>query len=131
MAAYGEFLKANGEQPVTWRRAASMDEVLQQADVISLHPVLDKTTYHLVNKERLALMKKGNSSVSNKSTVVIEEEKKQRNRTAELAASSGGALALALLCNKALFPIRVPITIALTPPVARFLARRKVIKSSV
>ncbi|KAJ0010631.1 uncharacterized protein LOC116124490 [Pistacia vera] len=73
----------------------------------------------------------GNSSVSNKSTVVIEEEKKQRNRTAELAASSGGALALALLCNKALFPIRVPITIALTPPVARFLARRKVIKSSV
>lgn len=90
MAAYGEFLKANGEQPVTWRRAASMDEVLQQADLvrihllrtkcvfwfyiellliikihwrcfsvqISLHPVLDKTTYHLVNKERLALMKK-------------------------------------------------------------------------
>ncbi|KAH0897278.1 hypothetical protein HID58_046846 [Brassica napus] len=25
---------------------------------ISLHPVLDKTTYHLVNKERLAMMKK-------------------------------------------------------------------------
>lgn len=25
---------------------------------ISLHPVLDKTTYHLVNKERLAKMKK-------------------------------------------------------------------------
>jgi len=24
---------------------------------ISLHPVLDKTTYHLINKERLALMK--------------------------------------------------------------------------
>lgn len=25
---------------------------------ISLHPILDKTTYHLINKERLALMKK-------------------------------------------------------------------------
>jgi hypothetical protein len=24
---------------------------------ISLHPILDKTTYHLINKERLALMK--------------------------------------------------------------------------
>uniref|UniRef100_A0A803NFE0 D-isomer specific 2-hydroxyacid dehydrogenase NAD-binding domain-containing protein n=1 Tax=Cannabis sativa TaxID=3483 RepID=A0A803NFE0_CANSA len=58
VTAYGEFLKANGEQPVTWKRASSMDEVLQQADVISLHPILDKTTYHLVNKERLALMKK-------------------------------------------------------------------------
>ncbi|KDP29679.1 hypothetical protein JCGZ_18841 [Jatropha curcas] len=58
-------------------------------------------------------------------------EEKKRNRTAELAASTGGALALAVLCNKALFPIRVPITIALTPPVARFLARRKIIKNSV
>ncbi|XP_021679800.2 uncharacterized protein LOC110664428 isoform X2 [Hevea brasiliensis] len=58
------------------------------------------------------------------------QEVKKRNRTAELAASTGGALALAVLCNKALFPVRVPITIALTPPVARFLARRKIIKNS-
>ncbi|XP_022762267.1 uncharacterized protein LOC111308218 [Durio zibethinus] len=58
-------------------------------------------------------------------------ETKQRNRTAELAASTGGALALAVLCNKALFPVRVPITIALTPPIARFLARRRIIKNSV
>ncbi|KAL7082861.1 hypothetical protein ACP275_14G127900 [Erythranthe tilingii] len=58
VTAYGQFLKANGEEPVTWKRASSMDEVLQEADVISLHPVLDKTTYHLINKERLAKMKK-------------------------------------------------------------------------
>ncbi|KAB5561467.1 hypothetical protein DKX38_006424 [Salix brachista] len=58
IAAYGEFLKANGEQPVTWKRAASMDEVLREADLISLHPILDKTTYHLINKESLATMKK-------------------------------------------------------------------------
>ncbi|KAA8535976.1 hypothetical protein F0562_028454 [Nyssa sinensis] len=43
----------------------------------------------------------------------------KKNRTAELVASSGGALALAILLNKALFPVRVPITVALTPPVAR------------
>ncbi|KAG6653527.1 hypothetical protein I3843_05G075400 [Carya illinoinensis] len=61
------------------------------------------------------------------STVVIEEKK--RNRVAELTASTGGALALAVLCNKALFPIRVPITIALTPPMARFLARRGIVKN--
>jgi hydroxypyruvate reductase 1 len=35
-----------------------MDEVLQKADLISLHPILDKTTYHLINKERLSKMKK-------------------------------------------------------------------------
>ncbi|XP_057497183.1 uncharacterized protein C106.07c-like [Actinidia eriantha] len=56
---------------------------------------------------------------------------KKRNRTAELAASSGGALALAFLCNKALLPVRVPITIGLTPPIARFLARRQIVKNSV
>ncbi|KAI3718268.1 hypothetical protein L6452_19132 [Arctium lappa] len=58
-------------------------------------------------------------------------QSKPRNRTAELAASSGGALALAVLCNKALFPVRVPITIALTPSIARFLARRQIIKTGV
>lgn len=63
------------------------------------------------------------------SSAPVNEEKK-RNRTADLAASTGGAFTLALLCNKALFPIRVPITIALTPPIARFLARRNIIKAS-
>ncbi|CAA6666709.1 unnamed protein product [Spirodela intermedia] len=57
------------------------------------------------------------------------DQPKKNNRTADLAASSGGALALAVLCNKALFPVRVPITIALTPPIARFLARRNIIKT--
>ncbi|KAG2703120.1 hypothetical protein I3843_06G115000 [Carya illinoinensis] len=66
--------------------------------------------------------------VSETQSTVVWEEKK-RNRTAELAASTGGALALAVLCNKALFPIRVPITIALTPPVARFLAKRGIGKN--
>ncbi|KAM1759723.1 hypothetical protein EV1_002571 [Malus domestica] len=69
----------------------------------------------------------GSISKNGQSTVVVVE--KERSRTAELAASTGGALALALLCNKALFPIWVPITLALTPPVSRFLARRRLIKT--
>ncbi|KAK1272862.1 Cell number regulator 13 [Acorus gramineus] len=71
--AYGEFLKANGEQPVTWKRAASMEDVLREADVISLHPVLDKTTYHLINKERLAIMKKEAILVNASRGPVIDE----------------------------------------------------------
>lgn len=70
-------------------------------------------------------------SSGDQQTVMVEVEQKKRNRTAELAATSGGALALAVLCNKALFPIRVPITVALTPPIAKFLARRRIIKNSV
>jgi hypothetical protein len=46
------------------------------------------------------------------------------NRTMELKASSGGSLGLALLCNKALFPMRVPITIALASPVTRAMSHR-------
>lgn len=37
---------------------------------------------------------------------------------------SGGAFAVAFLCNKALIPVRVPITIAVTPRVWRFLTVR-------
>ncbi|CAH1432226.1 unnamed protein product [Lactuca virosa] len=33
VTAYGQFLKASGEEPVTWKRASSMDEVLQVVDV--------------------------------------------------------------------------------------------------
>ncbi|XP_030514256.2 uncharacterized protein LOC115728068 [Rhodamnia argentea] len=62
---------------------------------------------------------------------VGEEAAAKRKRAAELAASTGGALTLAILCNKALFPIRAPVTIMLTPPVAKFLARRKIIKGNV
>uniref|UniRef100_A0A0E0FZS7 Glycerate dehydrogenase n=1 Tax=Oryza nivara TaxID=4536 RepID=A0A0E0FZS7_ORYNI len=67
------FLKANGEQPVTWKRAATMEDVLREADVISLHPVLDKTTYHLINPERLAIMKKEAVLVNASRGPVIDE----------------------------------------------------------
>ncbi|EOX97643.1 Glycerate dehydrogenase isoform 3, partial [Theobroma cacao] len=73
VTAYGEFLKANGEKPVYWKRASTMDEVLREADVISLHPILDKTTYHLVNKERLAMMKKEAILVNCSRGPVIDE----------------------------------------------------------
>ncbi|URE02833.1 26S proteasome non-ATPase regulatory subunit [Musa troglodytarum] len=71
-SAYARMM-ANGEQPVTWKRAASMEDVLREADVISLHPVLDKTTYHLVNKERLAIMKKEAILVNASRGPVIDE----------------------------------------------------------
>jgi hypothetical protein len=67
--------------------------------------------------------------VPNCSEVVRDASKRERprNRTAELVASSGGAIALAILYNRALLPVRVPITIALTPPISRALQRRGLI----
>jgi hydroxypyruvate reductase 1 len=57
ISAYASFLAARGEHPVTWRRAGTVEELLAEADVVSLHPILDESTHHLINSERLALMK--------------------------------------------------------------------------
>jgi hypothetical protein len=56
-------------------------------------------------------------------------KEEDRQSAVHAAVSGGGALALAFLCNKALMPVRIPITVALTPPVARMLARRNLFKS--
>jgi len=73
VAAYGEFLKSQGEKPVSWRRAESLEEVLREADVVSLHTVLDETTYHMINAERLALMKENAILINTSRGPVIDE----------------------------------------------------------
>ncbi len=72
-ADYGEFLKKHGEAPVTCRRAAEAEEVFAEADVLSLHPVLDPSTHHLVNAQRLALMKPNALLVNASRGPVIDE----------------------------------------------------------
>lgn len=54
---YGELLRHSGEAPVAVRRCETVEEVLREADVVSLHCNLDDTTRHLMNKERLGMMK--------------------------------------------------------------------------
>ena len=73
VAAYGEFLKTQGEQPVSCERAESADEVLRKADLVSLHPVFDETTHHLMNKERLSLMKEHAILINTSRGPVIDE----------------------------------------------------------
>lgn len=58
MAGYGEFLKSQGEKPVTCRRAETVEELLEVSDVVSLHFLLDESTKHCINAERLNIMKK-------------------------------------------------------------------------
>ena len=73
IAGYGAFLKAQGEKSVSCRRAESVEEVLREADLVSLHPVLNETTHHLINKERLALMKENAILVNSSRGPVIDE----------------------------------------------------------
>jgi hydroxypyruvate reductase 1 len=73
VAAYGEFLKGRGEEPVTCRRAENVEELLREADVVSLHTVLDETTHHLINAGRLSLMKENAILVNTGRGPVIDE----------------------------------------------------------
>lgn len=73
MAAYAELLRSHGEQPVTCWRAESVEEVLREADLVSLHPVLDETTHHLINAGRLALMQEHAILVNASRGPVIDE----------------------------------------------------------
>jgi len=71
--AYSDFLKSRGEDGVFCTRAGTVEEVLKEADVVSLHPVLDKTTYHLINDKRLGLMKESAILVNASRGPVIDE----------------------------------------------------------
>ncbi len=71
---YGRFLKSQGEDPVSCTRAKTPEEVLRKADVVSLHPVLDETTHHLMNAKRLRLMKKNAILVNASRGPVIDEK---------------------------------------------------------
>ena len=73
IAAYANLLEAQGEAPVRCTRLDSPEEVLQTADVVSLHPILDETTHHLINTERLSLMKENAVLVNASRGPVIDE----------------------------------------------------------
>jgi hydroxypyruvate reductase 1 len=73
IADYGMFLRSRGEPPVSCRRANNIEEVLREADCVSLHTVLDQTTYHLINAQRLALMKENAVLINTSRGPVVDE----------------------------------------------------------
>jgi hydroxypyruvate reductase 1 len=73
LAAYADFLVSQGRAPVTCTRAATVEELLEAADCVSIHTVLDETTQHLINAERLACMKPNAVIVNTSRGPVIDE----------------------------------------------------------
>lgn len=71
--AYSTFLASRSEPPVTCRRVDSVDELLAEADCVSLHTVLDDATRHLINAERLSTMKPTAILVNTSRGPVIDE----------------------------------------------------------
>lgn len=73
VAAYSELLVDHGGDLVTVTRLETVEEVMGRADVVSIHTVLDETTHHLVNAERLALMKEDAILINTARGPVVDE----------------------------------------------------------
>jgi hydroxypyruvate reductase 1 len=73
-AAYSGFLQSQGQAPVACHRAAALDDLLSQADVVSIHTVLDDSTRHLINTARLARMRPTAILVNTSRGPVIDEK---------------------------------------------------------
>ncbi len=83
----GPFDFAAGEQDIT---LMSLEEVLAQADVVSLHVPLTPATYHLLNAERIAQMRPSAVLINSSRGGIVDE-------TALLAALTHGHLRHAVL----------------------------------
>ena len=70
---YSALLEKHGGPRVTCRRAASVEELLRESDLVSIHTVLDDTTRHLINSERLAMMKPDAILVNTARGPIIDE----------------------------------------------------------
>lgn len=70
---YGRLLTSHGETPVSARQLSTVEDVLRSADVVSLHTALDSSTHHLMDAERLALMKDDAILVNTSRGPVVDE----------------------------------------------------------
>lgn len=73
VANYSKFLESQGRAPVSCKRAETIEELLRKADCVSIHTILDDSTHHLINAERLALMKADAIIVNTSRGPVIDE----------------------------------------------------------
>jgi len=71
--AYGEFLQQQGLPPVKCNRADRIEELLEEADIVSIHTILDDSTHHLINAQNLALMKENAVLINTSRGPVINE----------------------------------------------------------
>jgi hydroxypyruvate reductase 1 len=70
---YAGFLQAHGQPPVTCQRMEDVEDLLREADVVSIHTLLNDSTRHLINAERLKIMKPNALIVNTSRGPVIDE----------------------------------------------------------
>jgi len=75
------------------RRAATVEEALKTADIVSLHMNLSPETQGLINKDRIALMKKGAMLINTaRGGLIVEKDVADACRSGQLAGYGGDVL---------------------------------------
>ena len=73
VVAFDSFPDANFAQTAGFQYV-SLEELLKQSDIVTVHVPYLKTTHHLLNKSNLALMKKGAYLINTSRGAVVETE---------------------------------------------------------
>lgn len=73
VVAFNRYLNSVGEKPVQFRKAETMEELLQEPDIVSLHTTLNESTHHLIDAHQLELMKRDAILVNVSRGPVIDE----------------------------------------------------------
>ena len=67
------FCRQQGCSGGNCKRAERIEELLEEADIVSIHTVLDASTHHLIDSQRLALMKENAILINTSRGPVIDE----------------------------------------------------------
>lgn len=73
ISAYNDFLKSQNESPVGCKRMETIEALMQEADCVSIHTVLDDSTHHLINAQRLEMMKTDAILINTSRGPVVDE----------------------------------------------------------
>ena len=84
--------------PSSVRRAHSIEELLKQSDFVTLHVPLLAATRHLIDAERLAVMKPGAVLLNFARDALVDEEARRRARCARAGSSTTCAISRAPRC---------------------------------
>ncbi len=74
LTRYATFLSDQGEDPIHWKRESSIEELLRESDLVSLHVPLASSTRHIIDQSRLSIMKENAILVNTSRGPVIDEK---------------------------------------------------------